>query len=82
MRFSLLGFVALTPLFLFAEERNDYTLSEEEISQIESQHQYSNTKKLLKDLENYESYRPDSFNDAGRNPFQKKRYQFDLDHNK
>ena len=79
MRFSLWGFVALVPFLLFADEKKDYTLSEEEISQIESRHQYSNTKKLLKDLENYESYRPDSYTDAGRNPFQKKRYEFDLD---
>jgi hypothetical protein len=79
MRFSLWGFVALVPFLLFADEKNDYTRSEEEIPQIESQHQYSNTKKLLKDLENYESYRPDSYTDAGRNPFQKKRYEFDLD---
>lgn len=79
MRFSLWGFVALVPFLLFADEKKDYTLSEEEISQIESRHQYSNTKKLLKDLENYESYRPDSYTDATRNPFQKKRYEFDLD---
>jgi len=82
MRFIHWGFVVLCPFFLFAEEKKDYTLSEEEISQIESQHQYSNTKKLLKDLENYESYRPHSYTDAGRNPFQKKRYQFDLDDDK
>ena len=82
MRFILWGFVALCPFFLFAEEKNDYTRSEEEIPQIESQHQDSNTKKLLKDLENYESYRPDSFNDATRNPFQKKLYQFDLEDDK
>ena len=81
MRFSLWGFVALLPFLLFAEEKKDYTLSEEE-SEIEFQNQQTNTKKLLKDLENYESYRPDSYTDAGRNPFQKKRYQFDLDDNK
>ena len=71
MRFILWGLVSLCPFILFAEEKKDYTLTEEEISQIELQHQYSNTKKLLKDLENYESYRPDSYTDAGRNPFQK-----------
>ena len=76
----LLGvFLFVTSLVIIAEEERDSTLSKEEISKLELQHEYSNTKKLLKDLENYESYRPDSFNDASRNPFQKKRYEFDLD---
>jgi len=82
MRFALWSFVALVPFLLFAEEKKDYKLSEEEESEIEFQNQQTNTKKLLKDLENYESYRPDSYTDAGRNPFQKKRYQFDLDDDK
>jgi len=82
MRFALWVFMPFIPFTLFSEEKNHYTSSEEEVSRIESQHQYSNTKKLLKDLENYESYRPDSFNDATRNPFQKKRYQFDLEDDK
>ena len=34
------------------------------------------TKKLLKQLENYESYRPDSWSDAVRRPFHRKRYKF------
>lgn len=34
------------------------------------------TRKLLKQLENYESYRPDSWSDAVRSPFQRKRYKF------
>ena len=76
----LLGvFLFVTSLVIVAEEERDSTLSKEEVSKLESQHEYSNTKKLLKDLENYESYRPDSFNDASRNPFQKKRYQFDIE---
>ena len=76
----LLGvFLFVTSLVVVAEEERDSTLSKEEVSKLELQHEYSNTKKLLKDLENYESYRPDSFNDASRNPFQKKRYEFDLD---
>lgn len=76
----LLGvFLFVTSLVVVAEEERDSTLSKEEVSKLESQHEYSNTKKLLKDLENYESYRPDSFNDASRNPFQKKRYQFDIE---
>ena len=76
----LLGvFLFVTSLIVVAEEERGSTLSKEEVSKLELQHEYSNTKKLLKDLENYESYRPDSFNDASRNPFQKKRYEFDLD---
>jgi hypothetical protein len=76
----LLGvFLFVTSLVVVAEEERDSTLSKEEVSKLELQHEYSNTKKLLKDLENYESYRPDSFNDASRNPFQKKRYQFDIE---
>ena len=76
----LLGvFLFVTPIIVIAEKEIDSTLSKEEVSKLESQHEYSNTKKLLKDLENYESYRPDSFNDATRNPFQKKRYQFDIE---
>ena len=76
----LLGvFLFVTPMVIVAEEERNRTLSKDEVSKLESQHEYSNTKKLLKDLENYESYRPDSYNDAIRNPFQKKRYQFDLD---
>jgi dienelactone hydrolase len=79
MRFSLWGFVALVPFLLFADEKKDYPLSEENESEIESQNQHTNTNKLLKDLENYESYRPDSYTDASRNQFQKKRYQFDIE---
>jgi hypothetical protein len=79
----LLGvFLFVTPIIVIAEKEIDRTLSKEEVSKLESQHEYSNTKKLLKDLENYESYRPDSYSDATRNPFQKKRYQFDLDDDK
>ena len=79
MKFLLGAFLLVTPILLIAEKARDSTLSKEQVSKLESQHEYSNTKKLLKDLENYESYRPDSFNDASRNPFQKKRYQFDLE---
>jgi hypothetical protein len=79
MKILLGAFLFFTPFVLIAQEERDTTLSNEEVSKLESQHEYSNTKKLLKELENYESYRPDSFNDASRNPFQKKRYEFDLD---
>ncbi len=82
MKFLLGVFLFVTPLIIVAEEERDSTLSKEEVSKLEPQQENSNTKKLLKDLENYESYRPDSYSDAGRNPFQKKRYQFDLDDDK
>ena len=35
----------------------------------------TDTNKLFKELENYESYRPDSYSDAVRNPFGEKRYK-------
>ena len=82
MKFLLGVFLFVTPIIIVAEEERDSTLSKEEVSKLEPQQENSNTKKLLKDLENYESYRPDSYSDAGRNPFQKKRYQFDLDDDK
>jgi|TARA_B110000483_G_scaffold17215_1_gene19092 hypothetical protein len=34
------------------------------------------TIELLKELQNWESYRPSSFSDATRNPFQRQRYKF------
>jgi hypothetical protein len=34
------------------------------------------SEELLRQLELFESYRPDSFSDATRNPFDSKRYQF------
>lgn len=34
------------------------------------------SEQLLRQLELFESYRPDSFSDATRNPFNSKRYQF------
>jgi hypothetical protein len=72
MKFLLGVFLFVTPIIIAAEEERDSTLSKEEVSKFESQYEYSNTKKLLKDLENYESYRPDSYSDATRSPFQKK----------
>lgn len=34
------------------------------------------SEELLRQLEAFESYRPDSFSDATRNPFDPKRYEF------
>ena len=54
--------------------------SEENLSNINIQEIISPTpehvKKLLKQLENWESYRPTSVIDLHRNPFQPKRYKF------
>ena len=54
--------------------------SEETLSNINIQEIISPTpehvKKMLKQLENWESYRPTSVIDFHRNPFQPKRYKF------
>ena len=54
--------------------------SEENLSDINIQEIISPTpehvKKMLKQLENWESYRPTSVIDLHRNPFQPKRYKF------
>ena len=54
--------------------------SEETLSNINIQEIISPTpehvKKMLKQLENWESYRPTSVIDLHRNPFQLKRYKF------
>ena len=56
------------------------TESEKTLSSITIQEIISpspeHVKKLLKQLENYESYRPTSVIDLHRNPFQPKRYKF------
>ena len=61
---------------------DDFHLSYDEVVILQSQHPDSDVKKLLKELENHESYRSSSYSDATRNPFQKKRYQFDLEDDK
>ena len=54
--------------------------SEETLSNINIQEIISPTpehvKKMLKQLENWESYRPTSVIDLHRNPFQPKKYKF------
>lgn len=54
--------------------------SEETLSNINIQEIISPTpehvKKMLKQLENWDSYRPTSVIDLHRNPFQPKRYKF------
>ena len=53
----------------------DETLSDINIQEIISPSP-EHVKKLLKQLENWESYRPLSVIDLHRNPFQPKRYKF------
>lgn len=58
------------------EFENDF-ISAETLQNEESNYFESHNNRLFKELENYESYRPDSFSDATRNPFNKnKRYIF------
>ena len=84
MKFCILAFLLLASLCIANEKIliNKDSLSQKEITELRNQYPHSEIDRLLKELENYESYRPDSFNDATRNPFQKKRYQFDLEDDK
>ena len=64
---ALLGIV--NPLISYSgiipPDRSSYT----------KENKVTNSNKLFKELENYESYRPDSFSDASRNPFGDKKYK-------
>jgi len=64
--------------FLFAIEKKD-----EKHQQISDEEYFNNfseeEKQNLRDLENYESYRPFSYTDATRNIFKEKKYKFNLD---
>jgi len=85
MKFCIMAFLLTVSFFCFANEKtftNNDNLSQKEINKLRDQYPHSETDRLLLELENYESYRPNSSTDTTRNPFQKKRYQFDLDHNK
>ena len=44
-------------------------------SGYKKENKITDPKKLFKELENYESYRPDSYSDAVRSPFGEKRYK-------
>jgi len=58
------------------EFENDF-ISAETSQNEESNYFESHNNRLFKELENYESYRPDSSSDTTRNPFNKnKRYIF------
>ena len=85
MKFCIFLFLLYASFFCIANEKtltNKDNLSQKEIFELRDQYPHSETDRLLKELENYESYRPNSSTDTTRNPFQKKRYQFDLDDNK
>ena len=81
MKFCILAFLLLASLCIANEKIliNKDSLSQKEITELRSQYPRSETDRLLKELENYESYRPSSSTDTTRNPFQKKRYQFDIE---
>ena len=85
MKFYILAFLLCAPFICVANEKtktNKDNLSQKEITELRDQYPHSETDRLLKELENYESYRPSSSSDTTRNPFQKKRYQFDLGEDK
>ena len=85
MKFCFLAFLLYVSFFCIANEKtltNKDNLSQKEITELRNQYPDSETDRLLKELENYESYRPSSSSDTTRNPFQKKRYQFDLGEDK
>ncbi len=67
-------FVSLSSIPLSWSSESEETLSKINIQEIISPTP-EHVKKLLKQLENYESYRPDSVQDLHRNPFQRKRYK-------
>jgi hypothetical protein len=81
MKFCILAFLLLASLCIANEKMliNKDSLSQKEITELRNQYPHSETDRLLKELENYESYRPSSSTDTTRNPFQKKRYQFDIE---
>tara|TARA_B100001057_G_scaffold418726_1_gene438119 strand:- start:86 stop:331 length:246 start_codon:yes stop_codon:yes gene_type:complete len=68
-------FVLSNPISVAWSTESEKTLSSINIQEIISPSP-EHVKKLLKQLENYESYRPTSVIDLHRNPFQPKRYKF------
>lgn len=75
--FFLLVLASCSNLQIFSDNKkiikeDSSKLSKDSYSSLSDQE-----KKVLEELENYESYRPDSFSDASRNPFnENKRYDF------
>ncbi len=73
----------LFPKYLFAEnhskfQNQDNTVLIKVAGDSEDYFFKDNEKKLLQQLEIYESYRPASCSDMTRNPFNNKRYKFNL----
>ncbi len=67
--FFLLVLASCSNLQIFSDNKkiikeDSSKLSKDSYSSLSDQE-----KKVLAELENYESYRPDSFSDASRNPF-------------
>jgi hypothetical protein len=78
-----LAVLLLTCLYCYGETNSNEFENSPQLnhSSKDLKKQYSDIEvdKLLQDLENYESYRPDSSSDTSRNPFHKKRYNFAID---
>ena len=68
--------VAVTPLIACAENVNQIkNLMQADRSSYTKETKITDPNKLFKELENYDSYRPDSYSHAVRNPFGDKRYR-------
>lgn len=80
-----LAVLLLISLYCFSKTDDNEFVNSSQPNQpskdLKKQHPDMDVDKLLQDLENYESYRPDSSSDTSRNPFHKKRYKFEKDKN-
>ena len=63
----------------FISNNKSEFLSKEYIDTLQKQYPDSDVSKLLKELEEHESYRMDTCGDMSRNPFHGKRYKFNFD---
>ena len=80
-----LAVLLLISLYCFSETNSSEYLNSSQLNELsvdlKKQYPDMDIDKLFNDLENYESYRPDSSSDTSRNPFNKKRYKFEIDKN-
>jgi len=66
----------ITPAITYAETANKIqNLIQPDRSSYTKETKITDPNRLFKELENYDSYRPDSYSDLVRNPFGNKRYK-------